>query len=177
MITCHIRHLFHVHNEFHFAFLLHFQGLAQSTSHLPLGSDLKILKQHRSLCKEEKIRNDYQNTEDVQTRRLGQCQSEASLDKDIAKLKEIEHYRTADYMNESLKILTFDELVTKKAAQDRKNDVFKKQMMRERSRAEARDLAMSQVSSVTWSYISRRFYSIFFPYESRISSLGNCIIK
>jgi hypothetical protein len=80
-------------------------------------------------------------------------------------------------MNESLKILTFDELVTKKAAQDRKNDVFKKQMMRERSRAEARDLAMSQVSSVTWSYISRRFYSIFFPYESRISSLGNCIIK
>jgi hypothetical protein len=128
-----------------------FQGLTQSMSHLPLGSDLKILKQHRSLYKEEKIRNDYQNTEDVQTRRLGQSQSEASLDKDIAKLKEIEHYRTAEYMNESLKILTFDELVTKKAAQDRKNDVFKKQMVRERSRAAARD--MSQVSSDFLSHI------------------------
>lgn len=137
-----------------------FQGLTQSMSHLPLGSDLKILKQHRSLCKEEKIRNDYQNTEDVQSRRLGQSRSEASLDKDIAKLKEIEHYRTAEYMNESLKILTFDELVTKKAAQDRKNDVFKKQMIRESSRAAARDA--SHVSTVTLSYIPCCFCLKFF---------------
>ena len=128
-------------------------------SHLPLGSDMRILKQHRSLCKDEKISNDSQNTQDVRTRRLGQSQSEACLDKDIAKLKEIEHYRTAEYMNESLKILTFDDLVTKKAAQDRKNEIFKKQMIREQTRAAARD--MSQVSTVTFEYVSFLYMKLF----------------
>ena len=69
--------------------------LTQSMTQLPLGADWTIIRQHRSLGTAERIESDLLNTFNVRMRRQDTSDAQLQLDKEIAKMKEIENYRTA----------------------------------------------------------------------------------
>lgn len=119
---------------------------------LPLGADWTIIRQHRSLSTAERIESDLQNTFNVRMRRQDSFDTQCQLDKEIARMKEIENYRTAQYMDESLKILSYEELREKKAAQERKGENLKNRMASmaekvQREEAEKEALRIIRVST------------------------------
>ena len=119
---------------------------------LPLGADWTIIRQHRSLGTAERIESDLLNTFNVRMRRQDSSDTQLQLDKEIAKMKEIENYRTAQFMDESMKILSYEELREKKTSQKRKEEMFKNRMEKmaekvQREAAEKEALKIIRVST------------------------------
>ena len=137
--------------------------LTQSMTQLPLGADWTIIRQHRSLGTAERIESDLLNTFNVRMRRQDTSDAQLQLDKEIAKMKEIENYRTAQYMDESMKIFSHEELRERKSSQKRKEEKFKNRMVSmaekvQRENAEKEALKIIRVSTHVSSVCAIRIF-------------------
>lgn len=77
---------------------------------LPLGSDWKIIRNHRSLTTEDRENSDIDFTKSTKEKFDDSLASIAHASNGTVKLTEIENYRPDDYMRESVKIFCDDEI-------------------------------------------------------------------
>ena len=88
-----------------------------------------ILDQHRSLSKVGRIIGSLENNHNVRTRRLVTSLSQARLEKALVKAKEIEHYRRPQLLEQTSKLLNFDELRDRKNVTNNEEKKFREQKL------------------------------------------------
>ena len=113
-----------------------------------------IPDQHRSLSRVGRIIGSLENNHYVKTRRLVTSLSQARLEKALVKAKEIEHYRKPQFLEQTSKLLNFDELRERKNVTNNEEKKFREQKLtivkRLRKEAARREQSMIRKVSSLW---------------------------